>query len=180
MARYVAFLRGLNVGRHHRLTNDELCACFEALGFEDAAAFLASGNVVFSAGGGDPSKIERALSEGLALALGYAVPAFVRSAAETKAIAALEVFSAQEVAATAGKIQVALLAAEPPAASRRAALALATRDDLLAIEGRELYWLPRVGISTSELEMAAIERVLGAMTVRTKRTVERIVAKYFS
>ena len=46
MARYVAFLRGMNLGRR-RITNDALRAEFEALGFGGVATFLASGNVIF-------------------------------------------------------------------------------------------------------------------------------------
>ena len=46
MARYVAFLRGMNLG-NRRIKNHELRAEFERLGFEEVATFRASGNVVF-------------------------------------------------------------------------------------------------------------------------------------
>ena len=51
MDRYVAFLRGMNLGSR-RIKNDELRAEFEQLGFEDVATFRASGNVIFGRGGG--------------------------------------------------------------------------------------------------------------------------------
>jgi uncharacterized protein (DUF1697 family) len=41
MERYVAFLRGMNLG-NRRIKNDELRAEFEALGFEGVATFRAS------------------------------------------------------------------------------------------------------------------------------------------
>jgi uncharacterized protein (DUF1697 family) len=44
MARYVAFLRGINLGGR-RIANDELRSHFEALGCEDVATFRASGNL---------------------------------------------------------------------------------------------------------------------------------------
>ena len=44
MERYVAFLRGMNLGKR-RIKNEELRREFEALGFEDVATFRASGNV---------------------------------------------------------------------------------------------------------------------------------------
>jgi uncharacterized protein (DUF1697 family) len=56
-------------------------------------------------------------------------------------------------------------------------LALATDEDLLAIEGRELYWLPSGGISESGLDLKAIDAALGAGTMRTMGTVEQIAAK---
>ena len=45
---YVAFLRGMNLGRR-RIKNPELCAAFEDIGFTNVSAFLASGNVIFDA-----------------------------------------------------------------------------------------------------------------------------------
>jgi uncharacterized protein (DUF1697 family) len=46
--RYVAFLRGMNLG-HRRITNAELCACLTSTGFAEVEAFLASGNLIFRA-----------------------------------------------------------------------------------------------------------------------------------
>ena len=48
MERYVAFLRGMNLGKR-RIKSSELVAHFEAMGLEDVATFRASGNVVFVA-----------------------------------------------------------------------------------------------------------------------------------
>ncbi|MES2092397.1 MAG: DUF1697 domain-containing protein [Actinomycetota bacterium] len=48
MIRYVAFLRGINVGRAKLIRMPELAAVFTALGFTNVATVLRSGNVVFS------------------------------------------------------------------------------------------------------------------------------------
>ena len=65
-----------------------------------------------------------------------------------------------------------------PAAARKKALALAPDEDRLAIEGRELYWLPSGGISDSDLDLTAIDTALGEGTMRTMGTIEQIAAKY--
>ena len=52
MDRYVAFLRGMNLG-NRRIKNEALRRHFEAMGFEEVATFRASGNVVFADPGGD-------------------------------------------------------------------------------------------------------------------------------
>jgi uncharacterized protein (DUF1697 family) len=44
---YVAFLRGINVGRHALIKNTDLKKAFEKLGVENVRTLLASGNVVF-------------------------------------------------------------------------------------------------------------------------------------
>lgn len=38
MTRYAAFLRGMNLGGR-RITNSDLCACFEAMGFTGTKYF---------------------------------------------------------------------------------------------------------------------------------------------
>ena len=48
MPRWIAFLRGVNVGGHNRLPMKELRAAMEAGGFCDAQTYIQSGNVVFS------------------------------------------------------------------------------------------------------------------------------------
>src|SRR4051794_184860 len=86
MERYVAFLRGMNLGGR-RIKNEELRAEFEALGFEEVATFRASGNVIFAASKESESRLRERIEAGLGEALGYAVPVFLRSCAEVAAIA---------------------------------------------------------------------------------------------
>lgn len=176
--RYVAFLRGMNLGGR-RITNEVLRSHFEALGCEEVATFRASGNVIF-AKEGKPAALTPELEAGLAETLGYEVPVFLRSAKELSAIAAHEPFDAKAVAASKGKLQVVLLTKKPSAAAAKKALALTTDEDRLAIAARELYWLPAGGISESDLEWKAIEAALGPTTVRTKGTIDQIAAKHFA
>jgi uncharacterized protein (DUF1697 family) len=179
MDRFVAFLRGMNIGGR-RIKNEELRAAVEGLGFEGVATFRASGNVVFESEKGAPAKIVSRLEEGLADALGYEVPVFLRTDAEVRTIAAHEPFDAAQAAGSAGKLQVALLLTRPTAAAKKEVLALATGEDRLAIRGRELYWLPSGGISDSELDLNAIGATLGLTTMRTKGTIDQIAARHFA
>ena len=179
MRSYVAFLRGMNLGGR-RIKNEELRAEFEALGFGEIGCFRASGNVIFAAEERDEVKLEVKVEAGLGEALGYEVPVFLRSAGELLAVAAQEPFDAKALSASKGKLQVIFLQAKPKAAARKQVLALATEDDRLAIEARELYWLPKGGMSDSELDLKAIAAALGQNTVRTMGTVEQIAAKYFA
>lgn len=179
MERFAAFLRGMNLGGR-RITNDELRRVVAGLGFEEVATFRASGNVVLASDGDDPASIAERLESGLADGLGYEVPTFVRDSREVQAISARRAFPDDQVAASCGKEQVVLLRARPPAEERRRALSLATDDDRLAIEGRELHWLPSGGISESALDLKAVEGALGPTTIRTKGTVDQLVAKHFS
>lgn len=86
MTRYAAFLRGMNLGGR-RITNSDLCACFEAMGLTGVAAFLASGNVVFETDPEEPEALARRIEQGLQHQLGYAVPTFLRTAEEIRSMA---------------------------------------------------------------------------------------------
>jgi len=178
MPSHVAFLRGMNLGGR-RITNEDLRAEFEALGFAEVACFRASGNVVFGAGSSE-AKLTKRIEMGLGEALGYEVPVFLRSAKELSALAAHEPFDTGKAKALEGKLQVALLPKKPTAKARKRALAAASDVDLLAIGGRELYWLPSGRTSDSELDLKMLEAALGPWTMRTMGTIEQIVAKYFS
>ena len=179
MNRYVAFLRGMNLG-NRRITNDDLRAHFEALDCEEVATFRASGNVIFAANGGSTAKLTSRLEAGLAEALGYEVPVFLRSAKELLAIAAYEPFDAKAFDVSSGKLQIALLEKKPTAKAGKSALALSTEADRVAVEGCELYWLPQGRMSDSELDLKALVTILGPMTIRTKGTIEQIATKHFA
>ncbi len=64
--RYVALLRGINVGGKNLIRMPALKACFEAQGFTEVATYIASGNVLFDAPGSAAAlttRLEAALAE---------------------------------------------------------------------------------------------------------------------
>ena len=120
MERYVAFLRGMNLGKR-RIKNPELVKHFEAIGLEDVATFRASGNVVFvDPAGESESKLGKRLEGELDDRLGYDVAVFLRSAKEVAAIAARDPFDAKAIKASKGKPQVVLLGRKPTAKAKKA------------------------------------------------------------
>ncbi len=172
---YVAFLRAMNTGRR-RIKNDALCQVFEDMGFTDVSAYQASGNVIFKSNETDAIHIESSIESGLKKSLGYEVPTFLRTAREVQDIAAHEPFKNTPTSPT-GKMQVVFFKTPQNHSTRQAILAHSTDDDRLEFTDRQLYWLPKASISTSNLDLKSIERTLGSMTIRTKATIERIAAK---
>ena len=67
MYRYLALLRGINVGGNNIIKMADLKASFEKMGFSDVSTYIQSGNVVFTSPKKDQDKlalqIEKALSE---------------------------------------------------------------------------------------------------------------------
>jgi uncharacterized protein (DUF1697 family) len=176
--RYVAFLRGINLG-NRRVKSPDLIGHFEAIGFEDVATFRASGNVVFVDPDGDTEpKVQARVEAGLEEALGYEVATFLRSAKEVAAIAARDPFDAKAIKASEGKPQVVLLGRKPSAKAKKALEEIAPDGDLMVVKGRELHWLPTVGLSETDLDTKALDAALGKGTTRTAGTIEAIAAKY--
>jgi uncharacterized protein (DUF1697 family) len=180
MAKHAAFLRGINLGRHRRVSNTELRSVFEELGFRDVEAFRTSGNVVFEGGRESRAKLTTRIEKGLAKALGYEVSVFPRTASETRAIAEHRPFAPKVVGSSKGKLQVALLLRRPAARARKEVLALATDADRLAFGNRELYWLPSGGTMESTLDLKTIEKLAGPTTRRTKDTLDLLAARFFA
>jgi uncharacterized protein (DUF1697 family) len=179
MATHAAFLRAVNLGAHRRVSNAELQRMFTALGLADVKPFRTSGNVAFTAEGEPVDRLTSRIEDALAQELGYDVVTFVRTAEELRAICAFKPFERRRVEAGTGKLQVSILAARPSKSVREHVLAMADDRDLLAFGERELYWLPSGGTLESELDLKAVERLLGPMTLRTKGTIELICAKHF-
>ena len=179
MNRYVAFLRGMNLG-NRRIKNEELRAHFEAMGLGGGGDLPGQRQRDLrdaeARGGGEAGErgSKRSWTSGSATTCRSSCAATRRCAA----IAAQKPFPAAKVKKSKGKLQVSLLKKKPSAAAKKKVLALAGDEDLLAIEGRELYWLPSGGLLESDLDLKAIEKLLGADTRRTMGTIEQIAAKY--
>jgi len=59
--RYVALLRGINVGGKTLIRMADLKTCFEEIGLDEVSTYIASGNVLFEAEKADPVALEEAI-----------------------------------------------------------------------------------------------------------------------
>ena len=84
--RYVALLRGINVGKGARVSMKTLMALFEERGFTDVVTYLNSGNVVFESTLG-VSELTRLIEDALEQSFGQRIPTLVKTSAEVTAIA---------------------------------------------------------------------------------------------
>ncbi len=78
--KYVALLRGINVGGKTRIEMPRLKQLFENLGFTDVKTYINSGNVLFTGNAPDVKKIEAAIET----AFGFVVPVLLRNFEEIK------------------------------------------------------------------------------------------------
>lgn len=85
MSRYIAFLRGVNVGGHN-VTMGRLCALFEELGLTRVKSYIASGNIFFDDNHSNREALTSTIEQHLHQALGYEVPTFLRTTDELESI----------------------------------------------------------------------------------------------
>ena len=164
MARYVALLRGVNVGGN-KLAMSDLTRVVEALGGRDVHTFLQSGNVVY----GGPKKIGAELEQALLGELGVRSPVLVRSGAELAAVVAAKPYAAD------GKAVSVTFLAEPPAPPALSAIDPgAFGSDVFAVVGREIFLHTPDGYGRTKLNNAFWERKLS--TVATTRNWNTVLA----
>ena len=178
MTRYVAFLRGINVGGH-TVRMDKLKESFEALGFENVSTFIASGNVIFESGAKKADALEKKIETALEQELGYEVATFLRTDKQVAEVAQHDAFS-KEKSKDGDTQYVVFLKEAPDAAIKKRVLALSNQEDVLRLDGAEMYWLRRAGgLLGSTISTKQFEQALGKQptTARNLNTVQRLAAK---
>lgn len=179
MQRYVAFLRGINLGKR-RLPMNRLQTLFTELGFEEVATFIASGNVLFSSQQWGRSALESQIAHHLEASLGYTVDTFVRTAEEVVAIGKAKIFSGEsgaEVTIHAGFLHDEL----SPTVARKLAAVRCTTDEF-RVRGREYYWLCRGRTSDSKIWASpAIKALrLPSSSMRNLTSIRKLIAKHLA
>lgn len=179
MQRYIALLRGINVGGH-RVKMSDLRQHFTEFGLANVATFIASGNVIFDSAERDAAQLEVAIAQHLKERLGYAVPTFLRTPPQLAAIAAYAPFSDPGLDAGTATLSIMVLAEVPPAALHDQLQAYATPMDALHVYGREIYWLCRGKTTESLIDWSRVGKPLALppLTVRNATTIRKLAAKY--
>jgi uncharacterized protein (DUF1697 family) len=88
MPKFVALLRGINVGKAKRVPMADLRALLTGLGHSHVATLLNSGNAVFHASGGTSEKHAKDISAAISARLKIEVPVVVKSVQELSLIIA--------------------------------------------------------------------------------------------
>lgn len=179
MARYLALLRGVNVGGRNKLAMSDLRRLAASLGHGDVVTYIQSGNLIFSSARRDVDALADELEREIASQLGVRPAVVVISGAGLRQVITANpfpgvadpkglhaVFRRQELDA-AGHAAVA--------AAVRAAREAGSQDDAVVV-GRTLYLCTPGGLGRSDLA-AALQRSAAqqAGTARNWATVTRLM-----
>ena len=168
--RYVALLRGLNVGAHNRIKMPDLVALFADAGCARLETFIQSGNVLFDANAALSRKVPALVAALLKKNFDIESPVVLRDAAELSAVVKGNPFlrRGDDVAT----LHVGFLAAKPEAARVNALDPKRSPPDEFQVMGREIYFHFPGGLGRSKLTNAWFDSQLKTVsTVRNWNTV---------
>jgi uncharacterized protein (DUF1697 family) len=168
-SRYIALLRGVNVGGKHRLAMADLAALFEAAGCDEVETYIQSGNVVFRAESSAIPAVVASVAKVLLHRLGAEIPIVVRSSKELRAACLANPFVA--AGASPESLHVAFLLDKPSAARIAALDPLRSKPDAFDVRGREIYLHLPNGVARTKLTNDWFDRSLQTKsTLRNWRT----------
>jgi uncharacterized protein (DUF1697 family) len=175
MARYVALLRGINVGGKNLLGMPALKAFFEAQGHADVATYIQSGNVLFTSPERSSALVTRLEAE-LSRAFGYPATVVLRSREQLRRILdeAPAGFGARPALY---RYDVVFL--KEPLSAREALALVPTRPGVdQAFAGRGVLYLSRLIAKASQSRMSRIVSlpIYQRVTIRNWNTTTRLAA----
>lgn len=165
MAKFIALLRGINVGGTGILPMKDLAGLCGKLGFGDVRTWIQSGNVIFESKLREDA-VQKQLESALAAKMGKKIDVMVRTPAEMAEILQANPFPDREPA----KVAVAFLSGSPPADALKALVA--PGGELVRAGKREVYVYYPDGMGRSKLKLP----LNGApATIRNVNTVAKLV-----
>ncbi len=173
MTVWVALLRGVNVGGHHKLPMADFRRLMAGLGYEDVATYIQSGNAVFRSD--DPADaVGEAISREIEARFGFRPQVFVLSAVALVTALARNPFASQ-AKADGQKVHLLFLESPLPTDALAALNAAAGPGENAALAGSVLYLYTPEGYGRSPLAQAAA-RLKVPMTGRNARSAAAIAA----
>jgi uncharacterized protein (DUF1697 family) len=181
MPRYVALLRGINVGGRNRVAMADLREVVQSLGHTDVATYIQSGNVVFASPDTDDDALADALEQAIAGRLGVKPAVVVVSQAELAQVIAGNPFPGEDNP----KYVHAVFRRAAPGPDALAAITAAhqratdkgCRDEYVVTD-RTLYLHTPDGLGRSEFaaQLAKPAGKIGQGTARNWATVMKLMA----
>ena len=86
MTRYVALLRGINVGGKNLIKMEQLVRIFTGAGLKNVRTYIASGNVIFDSSSSNKATLTKKIEKALQQDLGYEVTVILRTLDELESI----------------------------------------------------------------------------------------------
>ena len=174
MEKYVAFLRGINVGGHHKVPMADLRSELEKMDFKNIGTILNSGNILFET---NRCPSENIISNRLETVFGFPIPILIRKFEEIVKMFNDHPFENMEVTKDL-RLYVSFLRNEVDA---KLSLPWKSEDGsytIIAQKEKAIYSTLDLVLSRTPKAMDAVEKYYGKdITTRNWNTIKRIMTK---
>ena len=175
MTRYIALLRGINVGGKNKIAMADFRALLTGLGYTDAITLLNSGNAVFTGPKRDALAMAGQIDAAITEQLGLSVSTVIRTAAQMRTVVEADPFAG--VATDPARYVVLFLSGAPQAAAVAAIDPGEYAPEEFRLVNHEFYvWCP-AGLREAKLTIALSHKRFGVIaTARNWNTVTKLLA----
>lgn len=172
MTKYIAILRGINVGGHRKILMADLKVLFEKLKCKNVRTYIQSGNVVFeSSEKGLPQKITTAIKT----AYNFDVPVIIRTAEEFEHVATSNPFL-KDKSINIERLHLTFLSDIPTKEALENFYQKDISPDQIEIDGKDIFGCVLARFSDSKLTNNLFEKTLKvSATTRNWKTVSKLL-----
>ena len=176
--KYVALLRGINVGGKNMIKMPDLKQAFISIGMQDVSTYIQSGNVLFSSDKGE-KELKAELEAVIHKTFGLNIPVILRSIPQLEDMKKNIPFSEEEIAEIAnsadGEVLYFFMFAENPSPRDIERISAHKEgSDRFEIIGRDMYVLFNKTIRNSKLA-AVLQKTEVPVTSRNRRTINNFL-----
>jgi uncharacterized protein (DUF1697 family) len=173
MIKYVAFLRGINVGGRTLIKMEKLREVIGSLGFENVKTYIQSGNVIFETDETEDNKIASKIGDAVEREF-FKTNVMVRSFDEIRDAVENNPFAGEEFSEKL--FHLVFLSEKLSDEKAEMLLSNNNENEKFAVRNREVYCLLRDGVADSLLGKKYIDNKLKTpSTARNWRTVNKIL-----
>ena len=172
--RFVALLRGINVGGHNKIKMADLRSMTEEFGYENVQTYIQSGNLLFEAKEAK-ARVASALESAIEDTFGFGVPVIVRTAQEIRKARAGCPF--EDVVNERPALVHAGFAKKRIAPSAKKALEpYCKAGERIAVKGQVIWIDYKGGVARTKLTPAVLDREFGStVTGRNIKTLDKLI-----
>lgn len=173
--KYIALLRGINVGGHNKIPMAELRSLCAQNGLDNTESYIQSGNLVFTSSL-TSLEVENVLEQAINQHFGFSIPVIVRAAKDWSSIIVRNPFP-EASEKEPNMVMLGLSKSIPSTDTRLNLLDYAKFNECVELLDNHLWIHFPEGSGRSKITPAVLDRIAASMvTMRNWRTVQKINA----
>ena len=175
MSRYVALIRGINVGGKNLIQMAALKACFEDRGLQDVVTYIQSGNVLFTSSAASRTALSGEIEDALESTFGYRPVVVLRTRKQMQQIVER---APRGFGADAAKFRYDVIFLKEPLTATAALKSVLTNPDVdQAHAGAGVLYFSRLIRKAAQSRLSRIVSlpIYGSMTIRNWATTTKLL-----